>query len=522
MRLKRLRGIGEDMSILMFLLGLLPIIILAIVLMVFKKPAFVAAIAAFVTAFVLAYLVWKEPLDCLLTASLEGVLMAIWPIIIVIIAAVFTYRLTLYTGAMDKIKAMLTSVSSDKRVLVLLIAWCFGGFMEGMAGFGTAIAIPASILVALSFDPLFACFVCLIANGAPTPFGSIGIPTVTLASLTGLENEGLSFATTCELAPFIILCPILIVMITGGGIKGMRGMWLVTIMSGVSFLFGQMIVSYFAGAELAVVVGAVLSLVVTIILGKNVKGYDEYEMKDIGKIDITLKDGIIAWLPFILIFVFLLLTSKIFGPINTFLNQFGTSTVIYAGDEPNTMSFKWINTPGIWIFLSAIIGGAIQGAKAKDFLKVLGETFIQMKETMITMIAVLACAKVMSYAGMISSISAFVIASTGMLYPIFAPWIGALGTFVTGSGTNSGVLFGTIQLEASKELAIDSYFMVALNSLGVAAGKMLSPQSLAIALSSVGAKGKDNELMKKIAPYGLIFLIIMSFMAIVLARLFII
>ena len=143
----------------------------------------------------------------------------------------------------------------------------------------------------------------------------------------------------------------------------------------------------------------------------------------------------------------------------------------------------------------------------------LKETLLQMKETMITMLCVLGCAKIMGYSGMISSIAAFAISATGAFYPIFAPWIGALGTFVTGSGTNSGVLFGGVQMQAADSLQVDPYWMVSLNSLGVAAGKMMSPQSLAIALASINGKGKDSELMGKIMPYALFFLVLMSLLA---------
>lgn len=507
------------MDFVYFLLGLLPIIWLAFALMVLKMPTFKASLGSLVISIFLSVGVWQSSLIDTCTAGLEGLLMAVWPIILVILAAVFTYRLSLRTGGMDIIKSMITSFSTDKRVLVLLVAWCFGGFMEGMAGFGTAVAIPASMLVSLGFDPLFSCLVCLIANGTPTAFGSIGIPTVTLANLLSLENTTLSFYTALQLTPFIILSPILMVMITGNGLKGLKGVLPITLMSGVSFVIPEIIIAKFVGAELAVVVGSVVSLLVTIFMAKTVKVNKEYEveMKDVKKID--TKEALLAWAPFIMIFVFLLLTSKLVSPINTFLSQFSTSVQVYSGANPNAITFSWINTPGVWIFVSAIIGGLLQGAKLTDFLIVLKETILQMKETMITMISVLACAKIMSYAGMISSISAFAIASTGALYPLFAPWIGGLGTFVTGSGTNSGVLFGAVQKSAAETLHVDVYWMVALNSLGVAAGKMLSPQSLAIALSSVNAKGEDSKLMSKVIPYGIFFLVLMSVLGIVGANL---
>lgn len=499
--------------IFVFILALLPILWLILALTVLKWPTFKAAIGSLILSMLLAFAYWKMPIDQIASAALEGFLMALWPIILVIIAAVFTYNLTLRTKAMDVIKQMIASVSSDKRIIVLLIAWCFGGFMEGMAGFGTAIAIPASMLVGLGFDPLFSCLVCLFANGVPTPFGSIGIPTVTLANLVGLENTALSFMTTLQLAPFMLAMPFLIVIITGKGVKGLKGMVGITLASGLSFVLPQLAVSYFVGAELAVVVGSVCSLLVTILLASKKKTDPAYQMELAKKESITLSKALASWSPFIFIFVFLLLTSKLVAPINEALSVFSTTTTIFTGENPSTISFAWINTPGVWIFLSAILGGLIQKASLSDFVEVLKATLIQMKETMITMICVLACAKIMGYSGMISDISTFVIMITGSFYPFFAPWFGALGTFVTGSGTNSGVLFGQVQMEASLALKESSVWIVSLNSLGVAVGKMLSPQSISIALSSVNAKGQDSKLLSMVLVYGLVMLVIMSIFA---------
>jgi lactate permease len=267
------------MGVLNFLLALLPILWLGFALIALKIPAYKAALGSLVIAGLLAAFFWKLSLLNTVTAGLEGFLMALWPIILVILAAVFTYRLSLHTGSMDIIKQMITSVCSDRRVLVLLIAWCFGGFMEGMAGFGTAIAIPASMLVSLGFDPIFSCLVCLIANGTPTPFGSIGIPTVTLANVVGLESTGLAFMTTAQLCLFMLACPFLIVMAAGKGVKGLKGMIPITAASGLSFVIPQLIVSKFIGAELAVVIGSVSSLLVTILLGRKKAADPEYELK---------------------------------------------------------------------------------------------------------------------------------------------------------------------------------------------------------------------------------------------------
>ena len=496
-----------------FLLAMLPIIWLIIALSGLKMAGHVACPIALIITVIEALFLWKQKIIDVLTGGLEGFAMAIWPICLVIVAAVFTYNLVVHTKNMELIKKMLTSVSRDKRVLVLIIAWGFGGFMEGMAGFGTAIAIPASMLVALGFEPLFSCLVCLIANGVPTPFGSIGIPTVTLANLVGLENAQLAFTQTLQLAPFMLLCPFLIVMATGKGVKACKGVTAVTLVSGLSFLIPQMIVAKFVGAELCVVVGSVCSLLCTILFGSKVKPNPEYEMKLETAEKITVKKAFTAWSPFIFIFIFLLSTSKLVAPVNTFLSQFASTATIYTGENPSTMTFTWINTPGVWIFLSAILGGLIQKATFRDFKVVFIATIKQMSQTIITMLCVLGCAKIMGYAGMIASIASFAIAVTGSFYPFFAPWIGCLGTFVTGSGTSSGVLFGAVQESAAQSLHANPYWIVALNSLGVAAGKMLSPQSIAIALSSVDGQGQDSKLLSKILPYGVAFIIAMSFVA---------
>ena len=496
-----------------FLLAMLPIIWLIIALSGLKMAGHVACPIALIITVIEALFLWKQKIIDVLTGGLEGFAMAIWPICLVIVAAVFTYNLVVHTKNMELIKKMLTSVSKDKRILVLIISWGFGGFMEGMAGFGTAIAIPASMLVALGFEPLFSCLVCLIANGVPTPFGSIGIPTVTLANLVGLENTQLAFTQTLQLAPFMLLCPFLIVMATGKGVKAFKGVTVVTLVSGLSFLIPQMIVAKFVGAELCVVVGSVCSLLCTILLGSKVKPNPEYEMKLEAAEKITVKKAFTAWSPFIFIFIFLLSTSKLVAPVNTYLSQFASTATIYTGENPSTMTFTWINTPGVWIFLSAILGGLIQKATFRDFKVVFIATIKQMSQTIITMLCVLGCAKIMGYAGMIASIASFAIAVTGSFYPFFAPWIGCLGTFVTGSGTSSGVLFGAVQESAAQSLNVNPYWIVALNSLGVAAGKMLSPQSIAIALSSVDGQGQDSKLLSKILPYGVAFIIAMSFVA---------
>ncbi|MCI5774421.1 MAG: L-lactate permease, partial [Erysipelotrichaceae bacterium] len=466
-----------DNIFVMFMLALLPIIWLVVALCIFKMQAHVASVGAFIVAAIEALIIWQMPMLAVATAALEGFAMAIWPIVIVIIAAVFTYNLTVYTGAMEVIKKMITSVSVDSRILVLLIGWCFGGFLEGMAGFGVAIAIPASMLYALGFNPVIAILACLIANGCPTMFGSIGIPTTTLASVTGLDAARLAFTQTIQTAPLLFISPFLMVMLVGKGFKSLKGIIPFVCVASLSFVLPEIIAARFIGAELPVIIASVCSLICSFAYATKIKHKAvpaEYKM-DIAQDDtkISMHDALVAWSPFILIFVLLLLTSKLVPFINQPLSAIKSSVVIYQGADAAPYTFTWINTPAVWILLSGIIGGLIQKCQFKDLVLVMKNTIIQMSKTICTMLGVLACAKIMGYSGMISAISTFFVTVLGSFFPLASPLIGALGTFVTGSGTSSQVLFGNVQLQAAHAIGVNEYWLVAANSLGTSAGKML-------------------------------------------------
>ncbi len=495
-------------------LSLLPILWLIVALTGFKMAGHKACVAALVITVVESLFIWKMPvIDCG-TSALEGFASALWPIILVILAAIFTYNLSLKTGAMDVIKRMLTSLSADRRVLILLIGWCFGGFMEGMAGFGTAVAIPASMLVGLGMNPIPACLVCMLANAFPTAFGSVGIPTLTLSNVTGLDPVPLAYTTVVQMFPFMILVPFLMVIVGGGGLKALKGMVGITLVSGITFVIPQLIVAKFIGPELAVIVGCVFSLAFTILMArirKNKPIPAEYDMRgnqDEQTEPLNAKSTVVAGLPFILIFVLLLLTSKLVPPINSALAQFSTSVKISTAADAGMTSFSWINTPGVWIFLSAIIGGIVQKASGK----VLWETFVatlkQMAKTIITIMSVMAVAKIMTYCGMIADMATFFVSITGHFYPFVAPIIAALGAFITGSGTSTEVLLGALQSSAAQQIGASQFWLAAANSTGAGIGKILSPQCIATATAAVGLVGQDSKLLSGIVKWALLELVI--------------
>jgi lactate permease len=496
---------------LLFFIALIPIVWLMVSLGVIKTPGHKATPITLMITFLLAILVWKMPVGDAVKAGLEGVASALWPIILVIIAAVFIYNLSLHTKSMDVIKKMMTSVSTDKRILVLILAWGFGGFLEAIAGFGTAVAIPASIMAALGFDPVFAAIICLIANTTPTAFGAIGLPVSTLAKLTNLDPNTLSYAVACQLGILIILVPIVLVMLTGKSVKSIKGVFWLAIVSGLSFAIPEVLAAKFIGAELPAILGSVVCLAVTIGWAKVF--HKESAAKDAEKI--PLKQAVMAWVPFILVFVIILLTSPLFPGISNPLSKISTTVTFY---HPYT--FKWINNPGTLIILAGFAGGLIQGAKFGEIVTVFGRTVKQMSKTVITIVAIVALAKVMSYSGMIKSIAVVLVAVTGSNYPLIAPIIGAIGTFVTGSDTSANILFGPLQVEAARSLGINPYWLAAANTGGATAGKMISPQSIAVATAATGLIGAEGKILTATVKFCIVYVIILGIIAYFTAPIF--
>ena len=501
-----------------FLLAMLPIIWLIIALSGLKMAGHVACPIALIITAVEALFLWKQKIIDVLTGGLEGFAMAIWPICLVIVAAVFTYNLVVHTKNMELIKKMLTSVSKDKRILVLIISWGFGGFMEGMAGFGTAVAIPAGILCGLGFDPIFAAMICLVANTTPVAFGSIGVPTVTAANVTGFSPHMTASYVVLQLAIMVILVPFFLVFITGKheGAKGLgdyKEILFITLMSGVSFLIPQYLTAKFIGAELPAVIGSVCSMAVTIILakvmlkGKSSKFDVEIEEKEDER-SLTVKDALVAWSPFILVLVFLLLTSTLVPAIHDPLSAIKSNVPIYTGEGAAPYTFTWVATPGVLILIAAFIGGIIQKCPIGEIFGVLGKTIVQMLKTIITIMAVLATAKIMGYSGMTQSIADFIVRVTGSFYPLVAPLIGSIGTFVTGSSTSSSVLFSKLQASTGAELNINQIWLVAANTVGSTAGKIISPQSIAVATAATATVGKESEILTKVIKYFVLFAVI--------------
>ena len=495
-----------------FILAMLPILWLIVALSGLKMAGHKACLIALLLTVVLAVGYWKLSFLWTLSAALEGVLNAIWPICLVIVAALFTYNVTLKTGAMELIKQMLASVSTDKRILALIIGWGFGNFMEGMAGFGTAVAIPASMLAGIGLDPISAVLGCLVVNSTPTAFGSVGVPTVTLASVTGLDALPLAGDVAVIQCILTFISPFLMVCICGKGIKALKGMIPTTLIASLSFTIPWFITAKVIGPELPDVIGSICSMLCIIAAAKifHKQPDSDYaiEVADTNNTAITAESQWKAWSPFILIFILLMCTSTLCPPIHNAIAGIKSQIVVYAGNDGNTLSFSWINTPGVMIFIAAIIGGLIQGASIAEMVTVLGQTLKKYWKTILTICSVMAIAKIMSYSGMISDIAKLLVVVAGSFYPFIAPLIGGLGAFVTGSGTSTCVLFGGLQTETATSLGLSPSWMAAANVMGAGIGKMICPQGIAIGAGAINAVGSESKILRAVFKYFILYILL--------------
>lgn len=500
------------MLVVRFVLAMLPILWLIVALSGLKMPGHKACLIALAITMMLSVGFWKLNMVCTLTAALEGILNALWPICLVIVAALFTYHLALHTGAMELIKKMLASVSRDKRVLVLIIGWGFGNFMEGMAGFGTAVAIPASMLTGIGLDPMSAVVACLVANTTPTAFGSVGVPAVTLSSVTGIELLPLAGSIAVIQSILTFLSPFIMVCICGKGIRALKGMIPTTLVAAISFTVPWFAAAQLIGPELPDIIGSICSMIAIIVAARifNKNPDPEYaiDVPADEQTKITLGEGVKAWSPFILIFLLLMLTSTLCPPIHNLIADIKTSVVVYAGEGGGTLFFSWINTPGVMIFIAALIGGLIQGARAGEMVTVLAETLKKYWKTILTICSVMATAKIMGYSGMISDIAQLLVVVAGGFYPLIAPLIGALGAFVTGSGTSTCVLFGGLQSQTAASLGLSESWMAAANVMGAGIGKMVCPQSIAIGAGAIGAVGSESKILSAVFKYFVLYVVL--------------
>jgi lactate permease len=499
------------------LLALLPLLVLLVGLGALKLPTHLAGLAALAVTAALAVSAFGMGALPAAQAGLEGAMLALFPIVWVVVSAVFVYNVAVSTGSMETIKRTLSSISPDRRVQALILAFGFGGFLEAVAGFGTAVAIPAGIMAAMGFHPLLAATACLIANTIPVAFGVLGIPVITLAQVTDLSLANLALYTALQLIPFIVALPLVLVAFVTGGVKHIRGVGLLCVASGAAFAAGQTLAAAAIGPELAAVVGSLASLAVIVLWTKlrPVKrpwlfpGETDAESTDTTA-KIPLSASLRAWSPYLIILAIVLAVK--FLPFLGFLNKppFTVSAQFYFGPGGKPQSFALASSGGTALFAAAIASGFIQGATLLQIVKVLGKTLRQLWKTAVTILCVVMLAKLMGYSGMVGALASAVAWLSGPVYPLIAPLLGALGTFLTGSDTSSNVLFGGLQKNTAISLGMDPEWLATANASGATAGKMISPQSISIATSSTGLGGSESKILGKTLKYCVVYVVLIG------------
>ena len=520
------------------LVSAIPILLLIILMMGFKVSGYKSAIITLIVTVVLALFAapamgivpqkYAEAsiFGITIWSVVEGLLKACFPIILIIICAIFSYNILCETKEIETIKTQFIQMTSDKGLLVLLLTWGLGGVLEGMAGFGTAVAIPAAILIGLGFKPMFSAVICLIANTVAVGFGAVGLPATTLANQVAASGTATP-EELCEVATFIILqlslmfyiTPFLILMLTDKT-KILKNVS-IALFVGTCSIVVQFCCAHFIGPETPAILGSVAAIAAMLLYNKlfihdeNPNDEVKVERKNFG-LTKTLK----AWSVYGLIIFFILISSKIVPPINELLG----STLVTKFDLPvigNTFKFGWLSNAGLMIFLGAMIGGLIQGMSFGALMKLLAKTTLNLQKTVVTICCLVAMAMLMNNTGMTNDIAKGLVMLTGAAFPFFAPLIGSIGTFVTGSATNANILFGKLQATAASDLGLvnqgtffgvsgsETNWLAAANCAGSEGGKLLSPQSIAIATAACDMEGQDGDIMRKTMPFA-IFWILMN------------
>jgi len=483
------------------LVAAFPIFALLLLIGVLRKPAWIASLAGLGAAVVVAAAVYGMPAGLLASAVTYGAAFGLFPIGWVVFSAILLYRVTLESGQFEILKDSIGHLTGDPRVQALLIAFAFGAFVEGAAGFGTPVAVAAAMLAGLGFEPFYAAAICLLANTAPVAFGSIAIPITTLAVTTGLPLERLSAGVGRICAPVSLFIPAYLVLVMGGW-SGLRAVLPAAAACGLAFAGTQFAVSNFVGAQLTDILSSLATMGALLVVIR-LRGYSPA----VSAIKHSGRAIALAWAPYALLVVFVLLWG--YKPVAAELNGFNIPVhwpgldnavqrmpPVAAKPSPYAAvySFTWLSASGTACLFAAILGAIVVGLKPSQFARVLGHTAKQLAKAELTLAAVLALAFLMNYSGATATLG-LAFAATGALFPFFSALLGWLGVFLTGSDTSANALFGNLQVVTANKLGMNPVLMAASNSAGGVMGKMISLTSIAVAAAATAMKREDEGLL---------------------------
>ncbi|AHE35668.1 L-lactate permease [Burkholderia pseudomallei] len=540
-----------------------PIILFFVSLAVLRLKGHVAGALTLALALVIAIAVYGMPAERAFASAAYGFAYGLWPIAWIIVTAVFLYKIVVKSGQFDVIRSSIVSLTDDQRLQMLLIGFSFGAFLEGAAGFGAPVAITAALLVGLGFNPLYAAGLCLIADTAPVAFGALGIPVIVAGQVSGLDPMAVGAMAGRQLPFLSFFLPFWLVFVMDG-VKGVRETWPAALVAGGSFALVQFFTSNYIGPELPDVTSALASLVA---LASFLKVWRPLRAREAARAQRLVSAGggalalggmpgglggaratggrepspysfaqiARAWSPFVVLTVMVTIWSmKPFkalfakgGALAFTTLQFHVAHLdkltqkmapVVAHPTPVPAVFNWdlLAATGTAILLSAIVSMAILNVPARTGVRTFFEVLKDLKRPVLSIGLVLAFAFVENYSGM-STTLALLLAGTGAAFPFFSPLLGWIGVFLTGSDTSSNALFCSLQATTAQQIGVPSTLLVAANTTGGVAGKMISPQSIAVACAAVGLVGREADLFRFTLRHSLFFALVVGVMTCVQA-----
>lgn len=516
------------------LLAAIPIIFIFWALIIKKMKGYKASLFTAGIAIVVAVAIYRMPLNLAMLSALNGIFYGIFPICWILIGAVYLYNLTVRSGQFEIIKNFMSSITNDRRLQALIIAFSFGAFLEGATGMGTPVAITAAMLVGLDFNPLYAAGICLIANTAPVAFGAVGTPIIIASQVSGIPEMAISQMVGRTLPILSLLVPLYLVVLMSGFRKSLEVMPAILV-SGISFALIQWYTSNYLSPMLPDIIAGLVSIICLVTLLKFWKPKSLWRFNneppattETGKKH-TTGEIIKAWSPFII--MTLMIISWGLQPVRDALNSLGqikfnipglSDSILKQDGTPiiiKPFDISLFSNSGTALILSGIFSLPLIGMGVKEGSKVFLDTLKQLKFPIITITSVLAFAFVANYSGM-STTMALALAGTGFLFPFFSPVLGWLGVFLTGSDTSSNALFCKLQLTSANAIGIDPVITVSANASGGVMGKMISPQSIAVGAASVGLVGRESDLLRFTLKHSFIMLFLICIITLLQAYLF--
>ncbi len=499
------------------LLAALPVLVFLLALTVLRLKGLTAALLAVLVSALVSAWVFGMPLGSIAGAALLGIANGLFPISFIVLMAVWLYKLAIRSGKFEVIRGSIATISDDQRIQVLLIAFCFGGFLEGAAGFGVPIAICAALLVELGFRPLKAAMLCLVANGAAGAYGAIGIPVLVGAQQGGVALGDMSLMLIPLVQVCALLLPALLVMMLDGW-RGVRETWPVLLVVGVVFSGTQTLVLHLLGPELVDIIGplaAMGSLAAFMQVWRPKRIYREAQAPPVSSQRWSLRDVLLAWSPFYILTATILVwslpafkamfaddgvlgTTVLHLPIGLLDQRVQELPPLVASARalPAVWTVGWLNASGTAILIAALLTVVLSPRLSlRSASEELAQSGREMWKPLATVALVMAVAYITNYSGASSTIG-LALAQAGGLFPVVAPVIGWLGVFITGSVVNSNTLFAHLQAVTATQIGVSPALLVAANTAGGVMAKLVSPQSIAIAAAAVKLVGQESAIMR--------------------------